>query len=116
MTPQAQDYSQVRKDIASIIKQPTYDDGSAGPVLVRLAWHASGTYDKNTGTGGSDGAGMRYEKEGGDPANNGLQVCTLLPFLILLLSYHTASTVHHPPSTNHRGRSPLVQPTTTIEI
>jgi cytochrome c peroxidase len=27
-------------------------DGSYGPVLVRLAWHASGTYDKETGTGG----------------------------------------------------------------
>jgi cytochrome c peroxidase len=29
-----------------------YDDGSYGPVLIRLAWHASGTYDKETGTGG----------------------------------------------------------------
>ena len=29
-----------------------YDDGSYGPVLLRLAWHASGTYDKETGTGG----------------------------------------------------------------
>ena len=27
-----------------------------------------------TNTGGSDGAGMRYELEGGDPANAGLQV------------------------------------------
>lgn len=34
----------------------------------RLAWHASGTYDAKTKTGGSDGAGMRYEAEGGDPA------------------------------------------------
>ncbi len=29
---------------------PEYDDGSFGPVLVRLAWHASGTYDKNSNT------------------------------------------------------------------
>lgn len=29
-----------------------YDDGSYGPVLLRLAWHASGTYDKETNTGG----------------------------------------------------------------
>ena len=42
-------------------------------MLVRLAWHASGTYDKQTNTGGSQGAGMRYEAEGGDPANAGLQ-------------------------------------------
>ena len=27
-------------------------DGSYGPVILRLAWHASGTYDKETNTGG----------------------------------------------------------------
>ena len=27
-------------------------DGSYGPILVRLAWHTSGTYDKTAGTGG----------------------------------------------------------------
>jgi catalase (peroxidase I) len=37
----------------------SYDDGSYGPVLVRLAWHASGTYDKDSKTGGSNGATMR---------------------------------------------------------
>ena len=40
---------------------------------MRLAWHSSGTYDAETDTGGSNGAGMRYEAEGGDPANAGLQ-------------------------------------------
>ena len=35
--------------------------------------HSSGTYDAETDTGGSNGAGMRYESEGGDPANAGLQ-------------------------------------------
>lgn len=35
--------------------------------------HSSGTYDEETDTGGSNGAGMRYEAEGGDPANAGLQ-------------------------------------------
>ncbi|KAK2624631.1 hypothetical protein QTJ16_005824 [Diplocarpon rosae] len=67
------DFEAVRKDIASLLHQPEYDDGSAGPVLVRLAWHSSGTYDAETDTGGSNGAGMRYEAEGGDPANAGLQ-------------------------------------------
>lgn len=69
----SKDYTPVRKAIASLLHQPTYDDGSAGPVLVRLAWHSAGTYDAQTDTGGSNGAGMRYEKEGGDPANAGLQ-------------------------------------------
>ena len=35
------DYSAVRKDIAALLHQPEYDDGSAGPVLVRLAWFAT---------------------------------------------------------------------------
>jgi cytochrome c peroxidase len=38
-----------------------------------LSRHSSGTYDAETDTGGSNGAGMRYEAEGGDPANAGLQ-------------------------------------------
>ncbi|MCJ1311805.1 hypothetical protein MMC25_005478 [Agyrium rufum] len=71
--PADQDFNAVRRDIAALLHQPEYDDGSAGPVLVRLAWHSSGTYDEETDTGGSNGAGMRYEAEGGDPANAGLQ-------------------------------------------
>ena len=50
-------FEQVRKDIIELLKQPECacprcrnasltlcadDDGSAGPVLVRLAWHSSG--------------------------------------------------------------------------
>ncbi|KAI9040554.1 peroxidase [Aspergillus affinis] len=67
------DYSAVRRDIVAQLKKPDYDDGSAGPVFVRLAWHSAGTYDAESDTGGSNGAGMRYEAEGGDPANAGLQ-------------------------------------------
>ncbi|KAH7233104.1 putative heme-binding peroxidase [Fusarium tricinctum] len=67
------DFESVEKSIKDLLRQPDYDDGSVGPVLVRLAWHSSGTYDKATDTGGSNGAGMRYEAEGGDPANAGLQ-------------------------------------------
>jgi cytochrome c peroxidase len=55
------DFEAVAEDIEKILHQPEYDDGSAGPVLVRLAWHASGTYCSETDTGGSNGAGMRYE-------------------------------------------------------
>jgi cytochrome c peroxidase len=50
-----------------------YDDGSYGPVLVRLAWHASGTYDKASGTGGSNFATMRFGPEAGHGANAGLK-------------------------------------------
>jgi len=69
----SRDYAAVRKDITALLHKPEYDDGSAGPVLVRLAWHSAGTYDAESDTGGSNGAGMRYEAEGGDPANAGLQ-------------------------------------------
>ena len=45
--------------ISDLMDHDNYDDGSYGPIFVRLAWHASGTYDKNTNTGGSNGATMR---------------------------------------------------------
>ncbi|KAI8385059.1 heme peroxidase [Radiomyces spectabilis] len=69
------DYNQVYKDIAEILDENSdYDDGSYGPVLVRLAWHASGTYDDETKTGGSNGATMRFEPESLHAANNGLAI------------------------------------------
>lgn len=41
-------------------------------MLIRLAWHASGTYDKDTKTGGSNYATMRFKPESEHGANNGL--------------------------------------------
>jgi len=67
------DYAAVAKDIHAILKKEGYDDGSIAPVLIRLAWHAAGTYDKATKTGGSDGATMRFAKESSDGANAGLE-------------------------------------------
>ncbi|KAG1145092.1 hypothetical protein G6F37_004497 [Rhizopus arrhizus] len=69
------DYEAIYKDIAEMLDEnPDYDDGSYGPVLVRLAWHASGTYDVETKTGGSNGATMRFEPESIHAANNGLVI------------------------------------------
>lgn len=70
----AVDYEAVRKDILAVMDSDTHDDGSYAPVLIRLGWHTSGTYDKNDGTGGSNGAGMRYSPEKDDPENRGLEV------------------------------------------
>lgn len=67
------DYEAVADAIRKILEKDDYDDGSIGPVLVRLAWHASGTYDKATQTGGSNGATMRYKLEANDGANAGLE-------------------------------------------
>lgn len=74
-TPTKEDYQKVYNEIAGRLEEKDdYDDGSYGPVLVRLAWHASGTYDKETKTGGSDGATMRFAPEGDHGANAGLKV------------------------------------------
>ncbi|RDL36836.1 Peroxidase [Venustampulla echinocandica] len=72
-TPKKEDYQKVYNEIAGRLdEKDDYDDGSFGPVLVRLAWHASGTFDKETGTGGSNGATMRFAPEGDHGANAGL--------------------------------------------
>ena len=57
--------------IADILDDPDYDDGSIAPVLIRLAWHASGSYDKATNTGGSNGATIRFKPESAYGANAG---------------------------------------------
>lgn len=66
------DFDAVRASIRKVLDQPGFDDGSAGPLFVRLAWHCSGTYDKESNTGGSNGATMRYAIEAKDSANAGL--------------------------------------------
>jgi len=74
-TPTKEDYQKVYSLIASRLdEKDDYDDGSFGPVLVRLAWHCSGTYDKETNTGGSNGATMRFAPEGDHGANAGLKM------------------------------------------
>lgn len=72
--PTKEDYQKVYDEIARLlVEKDDYDDGSYGPVLVRLAWHASGTYDIETKTGGSNGATMRFAPEADHGANAGLK-------------------------------------------
>ncbi|KAJ1939412.1 heme peroxidase, partial [Linderina pennispora] len=65
-------YYNVYKDIADLLEDEDYDDGSYGPVFVRLAWHASGTYSKKDRTGGSTGGTIRFHPEANYGANAGL--------------------------------------------
>jgi len=67
------DYDKARQAVRDILDKDGYDDGSLGPVFVRLAWHASGTFDKVSKSGGSNGATMRYIPESSDGANAGLE-------------------------------------------
>ena len=72
-TPKQEDYQKIYDAIAKrLVEHDEYDDGSYGPVLLRLGWHASGTYDVATNTGGSNGATMRFPPEGDHGANAGL--------------------------------------------
>ncbi|GAA6005528.1 hypothetical protein JCM11491_003674 [Sporobolomyces phaffii] len=72
-SPKEVDYQKVYNAIADVLEEDGYDDGSYGPVLVRLAWHCSGTYDKESNSGGSNGATMRFAPEANHGANAGLE-------------------------------------------
>merc|ERR1711935_773794 len=47
---------------------------NACPMIIRLAWHSAGTFDQSNNSGGSTGAGMRFEPESTDDANAGLGI------------------------------------------
>lgn len=69
----AAESTKVDYDAVSVaVQKQLEDDEDMGPTLIRLAWHASGTYDKATKTGGSNGATMRFAPELNHGANAGL--------------------------------------------
>merc|ERR1719191_1683026 len=53
----------------SIYDPDFYDDGTYGPMYVRLAVHGAATYDRFDGTGGLEGGAMRYKPEYSDAHN-----------------------------------------------
>jgi len=66
------DLSELRLAIKGLLEDPRHDDGSYAPLLIRLAWHCCGTFDRHTSTGGSNGGTMRFPAEQDDPENSGL--------------------------------------------
>ncbi|KAJ1388425.1 heme peroxidase [Ochromonadaceae sp. CCMP2298] len=70
------DIKKAKQDIVAAIEaddEKRADGTSIGPTLIRLAWHASGTYSAHSKTGGSSGAGMRFAPEAEWGANAGLK-------------------------------------------
>jgi len=55
---------------AALINQKSF----ACPIAMRVAWHSGGTYDHADGSGGINGATMRFEPEISDDANAGLHI------------------------------------------
>lgn len=76
MTTNKVDWDVVKRDIIdSFYTQPTYDDGTLAPIMLRLAWHSSGTFDPNVRPyGGCNGATMRFEPESDYDDNKGLEI------------------------------------------
>eukprot|EP01129_Flabellula_baltica_P002104 TRINITY_DN11957_c0_g1_i1.p1 TRINITY_DN11957_c0_g1~~TRINITY_DN11957_c0_g1_i1.p1 ORF type:complete len:336 (+),score=95.77 TRINITY_DN11957_c0_g1_i1:17-1024(+) len=68
------DYDEVRKAIIELLDAEGYDDGSYGPIFIRLAWHSSGTYNVHDKTGGSNAGSIRFAPESEHGANAGLNV------------------------------------------
>merc|ERR1711991_718059 len=69
------DYKAVEEDIKALIESAgNYDDGSYGPLFIRLAWHSAGNYSKHDNTGGTNGATMRYAPESNHGGNAGLHI------------------------------------------
>jgi len=66
-------FARVRASIAGSLHDPSHDDGSYTPLLIRFAWHSSGTFDLKSGTGGSDGGTIWRAAEAADPENAGLE-------------------------------------------
>ncbi|KAJ4842696.1 L-ascorbate peroxidase 3 [Turnera subulata] len=77
---------------------------NCAPIMLRLAWHDAGTYDKTTKTGGANGS-IRNEEEYSHSCNNGLKIAldfcgwihtSLLFSLILVSRFVQEVKVNHP--------------------
>ncbi|KAJ8766949.1 hypothetical protein K2173_012424 [Erythroxylum novogranatense] len=67
-TDYLKEIDKARRDLRALIAQK-----NCAPIMLRLAWHDAGTYDKTTKTGGPNGS-IRNEEEYSHGSNNGLKI------------------------------------------
>lgn len=74
---EAVDIGKVRESIVKLVEEDMEKRGDGTSLygtFIRLSWHCSGTFAKQDGSGGSDGARMRFNPEAKWGANAGLGV------------------------------------------
>lgn len=81
------DMAAVKKSIADLIEEDMEKRGDGTSLIgtfVRLAWHCAGSYSKEDGSGGSNGARMRFDPEKNWGGNAGLGIArdTLEPIKV----------------------------------
>ena len=68
------DFKAIKQEIAGLLDAPGHDYGTLAPLLIRLGWHCSGTFDPSKPlVGGSNRTGICHSPEKDDPENKGLE-------------------------------------------
>jgi cytochrome c peroxidase len=74
---EAVELAKVREAITEVVEsdmEKRADGTSLYGTFIRLAWHCSGSFSKEDGSGGSNGARMRFNPEASWGANAGLGI------------------------------------------
>ena len=108
--PSSPDWKQIREELADLINDsnvvnPSKDDGVQGgggfvaPMMLRLAWHCSGTWCTTAKNGGSDGGTMRFKVN--KPMHD------MIDFSQTLIQFFLSRYIYFQPECDHGGNAGL---------